>query len=614
MENRLIQAVQSEAETEKCLLEEHSWQVLYHLSAIRENILEWYPFAPDASLLEIGAECGALTGMFCDKVKRVVALEKSEAGVRVNLARNGNRQNLTVVGEEFFSWQSEEKFDYVTLIGVLGYAGRENWDKDPYLAMLEKARTFLKPGGKLFVAIENKYGVKYFAGAREDHTGRCFDGLENYTVARDVKTFSHKTLNKLLLEAGFTHNAFYYPMPDNKLPSEIYSEESKPSFGSLRYPCVAYDNDRYELIDERLLFDSICQDDMFDDFANAFLVVCDNGQPVSQEKETVLYAKYNRQRAPEYRLCTKIIKECDGSRLVRKEALDSCAAAHIEHFSQNRTILMDFYQKMAENGTDVSIPVELLSNENGCASFLFVEGKSLAKEVEKSLGDWDAFVGAMKDATEDIYGGYLKTPGALMDFSVTEEFEHIFGSLDETEKGILRDEKSLTVSNIDSILSNFVRTPEGRLVCLDYEWVFTCPIPVEYLIYRTLHYYYSENVSYIRIGEQELWPAFGIAEEKIRIFEKMDDNFQQYVHGENRRYGYTANYAKKSINIGKDIQNGESWFLSIMDDVHELNTHLRGERRDLIECHVKVREKSIFWDKCKNKAKQMVKKLLRSGR
>ena len=62
MENRLIHAVQSEAETEKCLLEEHSWQILYHLSAIRENILEWYPFDPGASLLEIGAECGALTG------------------------------------------------------------------------------------------------------------------------------------------------------------------------------------------------------------------------------------------------------------------------------------------------------------------------------------------------------------------------------------------------------------------------------------------------------------------------------------------------------------------------------------------------------------------------
>lgn len=608
VENRLIRAVQSREETEKCLLEEHSWQVLYHLSEIRQNILEWYPFRSDASLLEIGAECGALTGMFCDKVKRVVALEASEAGVRVNQARNGKNQNLTIVNECFASWHTEEKFDYITLIGGLGYAGREKWDKDPYLAMLEKARSFLKPGGKLFVAIENKYGVKYFAGAREDHTGRCFDGLENYTVARDVKTFSHKTLNKLLLEAGFTQNKFYYPMPDDKLPSEIYSEDRKPSFGSLRYPCVAYDNDRYELIDERLLFDSICQDDMFGDFANSFLVICENGQPSFPEEETVLYAKYNRQRAPEYQLSTKIIKERGGSRLVQKEALDARAAAHIEHFSENRRVQMEFLEHMGEKGADFPVPVEILSNEKGCVVFPFVKGNSLSKEVEKSLGDWDVFVDAVKSAVEDIYGGYLKTPEALTDFCVTEEFERIFGRLDETEKETLRDAKSLKVSNIDSILSNFIRTEDGRLVCLDYEWVFTCPIPVEYLIYRTLHYYYSENVGYIRIDERELWSALGVAEEKIRIFDKMDDNFQQYVHGENRRYVYTANYAKKSVNLGKDIQNGEGWFLSIMDDVHELNSHLRGERRDLIECHVKVREKSIFWDWCKNKIKRIMKR------
>ena len=38
--------------------------------------------------------------------------------------------------------------------------------------MFQKVSSCLKPGGKLYVAIENKLGLKYFAGCSEDHLGR----------------------------------------------------------------------------------------------------------------------------------------------------------------------------------------------------------------------------------------------------------------------------------------------------------------------------------------------------------------------------------------------------------------------------------------------------------
>ena len=36
---------------------------------------------------------------------------------------------------------------------------------------LIKIKQLLKPDGKLLIAIENQYGLKYWCGALEDHTG-----------------------------------------------------------------------------------------------------------------------------------------------------------------------------------------------------------------------------------------------------------------------------------------------------------------------------------------------------------------------------------------------------------------------------------------------------------
>lgn len=38
---------------------------LHHLSSNRKSLIDWYPFDENASLLEIGAESGILTSVFC---------------------------------------------------------------------------------------------------------------------------------------------------------------------------------------------------------------------------------------------------------------------------------------------------------------------------------------------------------------------------------------------------------------------------------------------------------------------------------------------------------------------------------------------------------------------
>ena len=103
-------------------------------------------------------------------------------------------------------------FDYVLLIGVLEYAGKYTDGEDPYRTFLENIRRYLKPDGRLLIAIENRLGLKYFSGAPEDHLGRSFAGLKGYDPAAGVKTFSHSELKVLLERSGFVGNRFYYQL------------------------------------------------------------------------------------------------------------------------------------------------------------------------------------------------------------------------------------------------------------------------------------------------------------------------------------------------------------------------------------------------------------------
>lgn len=85
---------------------------------------------------------------------------------------------------------------------------------------------YLKPEGRLLIAIENRLGLKYFAGAPEDHTDLHFFGINGYPGNQSVRTFSKNELGELLENSGFPFLRFYYPYPDYKFPTEIFTDES----------------------------------------------------------------------------------------------------------------------------------------------------------------------------------------------------------------------------------------------------------------------------------------------------------------------------------------------------------------------------------------------------
>ena len=226
---KIFQNKNSKKLVENILANNPSWPMRYHLSPIRENILNWYEFENNKSFLEIGAGCGAITGVLCNKFKKVVSNELSELRAKIIAKRYKNNKNLTVIAGNLSNIILNEKFDYVSLIGVLEYAGKYTHTKDPFTDFLLQAKSYLKKDGTLIIAIENKFGLKYWAGCKEDHTGIYFDSIENYPKYSGVRTFGKYEITKLLENTGFKKLDFFYPLPDYKLPTEIYSDNYQPT-------------------------------------------------------------------------------------------------------------------------------------------------------------------------------------------------------------------------------------------------------------------------------------------------------------------------------------------------------------------------------------------------
>ena len=274
-ENRLLEIVSTYPQSAfpQITTQERSWPILYHLSPIRENILNWLPIEPGASILEIGAGCGAVTGAFLCMVARVTAIDLSLRRSRINATRHRDCEDLTIMvgASEDILPHLESRFDHITLIGVLEYAAVFSDADDPYRQVLNMIREKLADDGTLWVAIENKLGLKYFAGCKEDHTGRYFEGIEGYPHREGPYTFCRRELLTLADSCGF-ECVFYYPYPDYKFPVKLFTDDYLPRKGELNRNWQNFDADRFVLFDEGRAFDTIIDAGLFPELSNSFLV------------------------------------------------------------------------------------------------------------------------------------------------------------------------------------------------------------------------------------------------------------------------------------------------------------------------------------------------------
>ncbi len=150
-----------------------SWDVFMNLSRMRNSLLNWYDFGSGAEILEINSGYGALTGLLCDKGDQVTALESSMLHARILNKRYSRRENLRICAGNLDDIPEGQKFDYIVTIGA--FDGRLSQNAE----YVKKLLGMLKPSGKLLIAVENRYGSRYFCGETNELVSTPFGGINS---------------------------------------------------------------------------------------------------------------------------------------------------------------------------------------------------------------------------------------------------------------------------------------------------------------------------------------------------------------------------------------------------------------------------------------------------
>ena len=310
VECRIAQAIDSVTDVSvmSSELKQHciDWPSTYHLSSVRSNILR--PFENilfNSDVLEIGSGCGAITRYLGEIGARVVALEGTSRRASITRSRTRDLKKIEVVTDSFNNFKCNRRFDIITLIGVLEYANIFEGEEFSHISMLKRAKEFLKPNGRLIIAIENQLGLKYFSGAPEDHLGEAMIGLEGRYKANSVKTFGMETLNKLLKHSGYKSIHFLAPYPDYKLPTSIITEQGflNANFDSAALARKSIKNDiqmpQLSNFSLELTYPEIISNNLGLHLANSFLVVA-SIENIKTLNEAILAFHYNTDRSVEF--------------------------------------------------------------------------------------------------------------------------------------------------------------------------------------------------------------------------------------------------------------------------------------------------------------------------
>jgi len=512
VEDEILAAVR-EGRSEELLRRDNRWPIFYHLSPLRENLLNWLPLQKEARVLEIGSGCGSVTGVLLRHAAEVHCVEISPRRAEIAAYRHQKSDNLTIHVGNLNDIEGLGQFDYVTLIGVLEYAASFTHTARPYHDFIASCRRFLKPGGTLIIAIENRLGLKYFGGAAEDHSGIRFDGIMDYPTTRGVRTFARKELGDLLSECGLSDMKWYYPWPDYKIPHDIYSDEGLPVYADIAFSLYpTFDHDRLLLFDEKRATCSLIRAGLFAELANSFLVLASDAGD-NDQLELPIKVHNPECRRPEYDIRTELF---GSDHAVYKKAVTAAARPHLARMLENEQILVGIYgrEHVARSWRidEDTIATEYLSSQslNDLAIQAWRENG-----VEGTAAVIDFFC-------RNLVRGKMNSSGAVPDIaSAGRRF------------------------NIDLSLQN-IAIRDGNFVIYDYEWLAS-NMSAKYCFLRSINAAYNTwpHEMQQEISLNKIAHAAGITDEQISQYSKNEKRFTDMLLD---WYPYKQ-YARKMIQL-----------------------------------------------------------------
>lgn len=504
----------STVEYQHIIEERKSWPILYHLSSQRENIVEWLPITKEMKVLEVGSGCGAITGVLARKAGTVTCIDLSRKRSRINAYRHMEADNVTIHVGNFQDVEPELScdYDYICLIGVFEYAQAYIQSGTPYEDFLQIIKKHVKPHGHIVIAIENKFGLKYWAGCKEDHLGTYFSGLENYPDGGVVRTFTAGGLCEIAKNCGFEQTQMYYPYPDYKFMTTLYSDERLPKVGELSANLRNFDRERLLLFDEKRVFDTVIREKQFPLFSNSYMLVLG---PALEEQ----YVKYSNDRKPEFGIKT-VQKEDRTGKIIEKHPLSYAARQHIidtaraygklskryegSGLAVNRCTLVGADQKEQDEAAQGTEKASVNENTNANSALYlrleYVEGRSLEELLDACLERNEV------DRFQELFNEYIRRISWGEEEQIT-DYDLIFANI-------------IIPDNMDNTWN-----------IIDCEWSFEQAVDIRQIAFRAVYCYLLENEKRNSLNLDLIMDKLKIDQSEAEQYRKQEMKFQKYVTG-----------------------------------------------------------------------------------
>lgn len=239
-------------------------------------LLGWYPFEQESEILWI------LNGN-----------SKYETIFDFFLQEKMNIEKCNMEEAELLS----KKYDYAIIIGLY-------FDIEEAGILLRRLRNRLKQNGKLLLAVDNRFGIRYFCGDKDPYTNHVLDGIDNYAKVSmqrkekmTGKAYSKAELEKLLETSGFQKQKFYSVMPALERPQIIMADQYIPNeLLDIRiFP--QYNSPQTIFMEEERLYDDFIQNGLFHIMANGFLVECTAEGTLSDAEQITISGDRGHQEA-----------------------------------------------------------------------------------------------------------------------------------------------------------------------------------------------------------------------------------------------------------------------------------------------------------------------------
>ena len=544
---KYINSVNNSYDYEKSITDISCIEEIYSFSSIGQNIINWYPFSKNATVLEIGGRLGNITELLCKKDLDVTCIEPVKYRAEAIAKRCHNYPKLNIICSVLDKLKLKTKFDYIIIINNLEFY-KELMGKQIKLEEFFKfISTFLKDNGRLIINFNNNNSIR-----------RIF----NYTTNKylnENNTFNKTEVDSALENIGLKFKYNYYPLPDSRLTNVIFSDAMLPDENNINKFVSYYEKNTFETFNENDALRTIISEkkEMFTVFTNSYFI--DAGREELNQK--YCYISFNNLRKEEYRLITKI--SCND---VTKEPVNQLSVNHYRNLVQN---------------------IEMLEKNKILILDSCKDGKIISKYKEQKYMVYNILLDYLKK--NNMKGFYNLFNKFVKEFSPDKllpvDLETIINDNIFKKYNIKVDKECIKKMNFvhngfwDMTITNCFYI-EGMFYFFDQEWK-DLNVPVEYIIFKNI--FYSEQFDKY-ISKKELYKYFNI-EEFVDIFLELDLKIQEEIRDKKIWNFYTRDYHKNIINLINDYNRIDNEFKEYKKITDEL---ISAKDTEIQNCNIRL--------------------------